>query len=57
MFTNSRRELEVRVGREIEELGISSTRFLTVSMFCLIILVRGGPGCLELETSPEAVNL
>ena len=57
MFTSSGRELEVGVGREMEELGFSSTRFLTVSMFSSIILVRGGPGSLEGETSPEAMNL
>ena len=41
----------------MEELGFSSTRFLTVSMFSSIILVRGGPGSLEVETSPKAINL
>ena len=51
MFTSSGRELEVGVGREMEELGFSSTKFLTVSMFYSIILVRGGPGTLE------AINL
>ena len=42
---------------EIEELVFSSTGFLSVSMFSSIILVRGGPGSLEGETSPEAINL
>ena len=41
----------------MEELCFSSTRFFTVSMFSSIILVRGGPGSLEGETSPEAINL
>ena len=40
---------------EIDELGFSSTRFLTVSMFSSIILVRGGPGSLTGETSPVAL--
>ena len=31
----------------MEELGLSSTRFLTVSIFSQIILVRGGPESLE----------
>ena len=57
MFTSSGRELEVGVGKEMEEFGFSSTRFLTVSMFSSIILVRGGPGSLEGKTSPEAINL
>ena len=42
---------------EIEELGLSSIRFLTVSMFSSIISVRRGHGSLERETSPEATNL
>ena len=41
----------------MEELGLSSTRFLIVSMFSSIILVQGGPGSLEGETSPEAITL
>ena len=41
----------------MEELGFSSTRFLTVSMFRLIILVRGRPESLEGETSPVAIKL
>ena len=41
----------------MEELDFSSFRFLTVSMFSFIIFVRGGPGSLEGETSPEATNL
>ena len=44
MFTSSGRELEVQVGREMEDIGFSSTRFLNVSMFSCINLVRGGPG-------------
>ena len=32
---------------EMEELDFSSTRFLTVSMFSSINLVRGGPASLE----------
>ena len=54
--TSSGRELEVGVGREMEELGFSSTMFLTVSMFSLIILVRGRPGSLDGETSLEFDN-
>ena len=42
---------------EMEELRFSSTMFLTVSMFSSIILVRRGPGSLEGETSPEAIDL
>ena len=42
---------------EIEELSCSSTRFLIVSMFSPIILVCGGPGNVEGEMSPEAINL
>ena len=57
MFTSYGRELEVGVGKEMEELGFSSTRFITVSMFSAIILVRGRPGSLERETSMEAMNL
>ena len=47
MFTSSGRELEVGVVRYMEKLGFSSTRFRTVSMFSLIILVRRGSGSLE----------
>ena len=50
-------ELEVRVAREIEELGFSSTKFLTVSMFYSIISDLGGPGSLEGESSPEVIKL
>ena len=57
VFTSFRIELEVGVGREIEELGFSSTMFLIVSMFSSIILDRGGPGRLEGEMSPETINL
>ena len=57
MLTSSGRELEVRAGKEMEELGFSSTRFFTVSMFSSIILVRGRPEILEEETSTEAINL
>ena len=42
---------------EMEELRFSSTRFLTVSIFSSIILVLGGPGSLEGETLPEAINM
>ena len=41
----------------MEELGFCSTRFLTASIFSLLILVRGGPGSLEGEMSTEAINL
>ena len=41
---------------EMEELGFSSTRFLTVSMFYSIILVLRGAGSLEGKASPEAIN-
>ena len=41
----------------MEELGISLTKFLSVSMFSSIILIREEPGSLEGETSPEATNL
>ena len=41
----------------MEELGFSLTMFHTVSMFSSVILVRGGPGSLEDETSREAINL
>ena len=58
MFTCFGRELEVGIGREIEELGFYSTRFLTVSiMFSRIILVRRRLGSLEEGTSQEAINL
>ena len=57
MFSSFGLELEVGVGREMEELGFSSIKFLTASMFSSIILVRGGPGSLKGETSPEAINL
>ena len=57
MFISYGRELEVGVGREMKELGFSSTRFLTASMFSSIILVRGGPGILEGEMSPKVTNL
>ena len=40
VFSSSGREVEVGVGREMEELGFSSTRFLTVSMLSAIIFVR-----------------
>ena len=40
VFASSGRELEVGVGREMEELDFSSIRFLTESMFSSIILVR-----------------
>ena len=33
LFTSSGRELEVELGREMEELGFSSTRFLNASTF------------------------
>ena len=42
---------------EMDDLGFYSTRFLTVSMFSSIILIRGGSWSLEGETSPEAINL
>ena len=42
------------VGLEMKELGFSSTRFLTVSIFSSIILVQGGPESVE---GPEAINL
>ena len=42
---------------EMEESSYSSTKFLTVSIFSSIILVRGGPGSLEGEMSPETINL
>ena len=57
MFTSSGGELEVGVEREMEELGFSYTKFLAASMFSSIILVQGGPGSLEGETSSEAINL
>ena len=57
VFTRSERELEVGVRMLMEELGFSSTRFLTLSMFSSVILVQGGPGRLEGETSLEAINL
>ena len=41
----------------MEGLGFYSTGFPTVSMFSSIILVRGGAGSLEGETSPEVINL
>ena len=41
MFASAGRELEVGVGREMEELGFSPTRFRTVSMFSSIIFVSG----------------
>ena len=44
-------------GKELAEFSFSSTSFLTVSMFSSMILVLGGPGRLEEETSPEAINL
>ena len=56
VFTSSGRQMEVEVGREIEELGFSSTRFFTVSMFFSIILVRRGPRGLEGETPAEAIH-
>ena len=46
-------KLEGKIG----ELGFSSTRFLTVSMFSSIIWVQEGPVSLEGGTSPEAINL
>ena len=57
VFTSSGRELEVGVGREMEQLGFSSSRFLTVSMFSSIILVTEGPGSLQEGTSSNAINL
>ena len=56
VFTSSGREFEVGVGREMEEIFFSNM-LLTESMFFFIILVRGGPGNLEGDTSPEAINL
>ena len=41
MFTSSGREFG---GLEMDELGFTSTRFFTVSLFSSIILVRGGHG-------------
>ena len=41
----------------MDELDFSLTRFLTALMFSSITLFRGGPGSLEGETSPEAVNM
>ena len=41
----------------MKELGFSSTRLLTVSMFSSIIFVRGGLGSFKGETSLESINL
>ena len=54
MFSSSGREFG---GLEMVELGFSPTKFLTVSMFSSIILVRGAPGSLEGETSPDTIRL
>ena len=47
VFSISRREFGEL---EMEELGFSSTRYLTISMFSSIISIRGGIGSLEGET-------
>ena len=57
VFTSSGRELKVGVGRQMDEMDFSSAKFLTVSILSSIILLRGGPGRLVGETSPEATNL
>ena len=57
MFTSFGRKLKVGVEREMVELDFSSTRFLIVSMISSIFFVRGEPGSLEGETSPEIINL
>ena len=54
VFTSAGREFG---GLEMGESGFYLTKFLTVTMFSSIILVRGVPGRLEGETSPEAINL